>query len=92
MAASKAFAAVLVIAMLSAMASAQDFGAAPAPSPSMDKGAAYSLGMSGAAICSSLLLSALALLRQPAGAEGIGFMDHGVVVMKYSSHEQLRCR
>ncbi|EOX96706.1 Malonyl CoA:flavonoid malonyltransferase 5, putative [Theobroma cacao] len=64
MAASKAFAAVLVIAMLSAMASAQDFGAAPAPSPSMDKGAAYSLGMSGAAICSSLLLSALALLRQ----------------------------
>ncbi|XWS35498.1 hypothetical protein CRYUN_Cryun20dG0002500 [Craigia yunnanensis] len=64
-AASKAFAVVLVIGMLSAIVSAQDFGAASAPAPSMDKGAAYSLGngMSGAVICSSLLLSVIALLR-----------------------------
>ncbi|XWS45707.1 hypothetical protein CRYUN_Cryun14cG0002700 [Craigia yunnanensis] len=65
MATSKAFAAVLVIAMLSAIVSAQDFGGTPAPAPSMDKGTAYTLGngMSGAVIWSSLLLSVLALLR-----------------------------
>ncbi|XVF22970.1 hypothetical protein REPUB_Repub12eG0216900 [Reevesia pubescens] len=62
-AASKAFAAVLLIAMLAAIVSAQDLGATPAPTPSMDKGAACSLGMNGAVICSTLLLSVLALVR-----------------------------
>ncbi|KAF2293606.1 hypothetical protein GH714_003235 [Hevea brasiliensis] len=54
----------LVAVFAAASVSAQDLGdLSPAPSPAMDKGAAYSLGMSGAVICSSLFLSMLALLK-----------------------------
>ncbi|KAJ4828007.1 hypothetical protein Tsubulata_006197 [Turnera subulata] len=62
----RSLAVVLLVAIFAAAAaaSAQDLGGfAPAPAPSMDKGAAYSFGISGAVICSSLLLSALALLK-----------------------------
>ena len=62
----KLFAAVLVTVMFASVAvSAQDFGElAPAPAPVVGKGvASYSLGTSGALICSSLFLSLLALLR-----------------------------
>ncbi|OAY40048.1 hypothetical protein MANES_10G145100v8 [Manihot esculenta] len=57
----KSLALVLLVAVLAAAgaASAQDL--APAPSP--DQGAAYSLGMSGAVICSSLFFSMLALFK-----------------------------
>ncbi|KAJ9158560.1 hypothetical protein P3X46_024130 [Hevea brasiliensis] len=52
---------VFLVAVLAAAgaASAQDLAPAPAP----DQGAAFSLGMSGAVICSSLFLSMLALLK-----------------------------
>ncbi|KAF2293587.1 hypothetical protein GH714_003105 [Hevea brasiliensis] len=54
----------LVAVFAAASVSAQDLGdLAPAPAPAMDKGAAYSLGMSGAVICSSLFLSMLAFLK-----------------------------
>lgn len=68
MAASKSFAAAVVMIammMLSAInfVSAQEV-AAPAPAPSMDKGAAaLSFVNNGALICSSLLLSLLAVFR-----------------------------
>ncbi|KAJ4711645.1 Meiosis arrest female protein [Melia azedarach] len=61
----KGFSLMFAMAVFSAIvlsASAQDF-AAPAPSPAQDTGAAYSAGVSGAVICSSLLLSALAFLK-----------------------------
>jgi hypothetical protein len=63
-AAMKLFAAAVVMAMLASVAvSAQDLGEL-APAPGKDKGAAsFSLGMSGALICSSLFLSMLSLLR-----------------------------
>ncbi|EEF49157.1 conserved hypothetical protein [Ricinus communis] len=67
MASNQSVAVVFLLAALAAVAatvSAQDLGnLAPAPAPSMDKGAAYSLGMSGAVICSSLFLSMVALLK-----------------------------
>lgn len=57
---------VLVMAVVCAVVlsgvSAQE-GAAQSPSPSVEKGAAYSLGASGAVICSSLLLSVLAFFK-----------------------------
>ncbi|OAY40046.1 hypothetical protein MANES_10G144900v8 [Manihot esculenta] len=53
--------AILVVAMLFASVDAQEF--APAPAPAMDKGAAYSVGISGAMICSSLLLCLVAFLK-----------------------------
>ncbi|KAF5736428.1 hypothetical protein HS088_TW14G00570 [Tripterygium wilfordii] len=52
-----------LVSIFAAAVSAQDFDMAPAPAPSQDKGAGYSLGMSGAVICSSLVLSLLALLK-----------------------------
>ncbi|GFY92251.1 hypothetical protein Acr_08g0006470 [Actinidia rufa] len=54
---------VAVIAIFSVTASAQDFESAPAPPPSMDTGSAYSLPISGAIVCSSVVLSFLALLK-----------------------------
>ncbi|CAN1342648.1 hypothetical protein LINPERPRIM_LOCUS39529 [Linum perenne] len=54
------FAVLLMVAVYFTAVSAQ----APAPSPVPDKGAAgYAMGASGAVICSSLLLSIAALLR-----------------------------
>ncbi|EEF49156.1 conserved hypothetical protein [Ricinus communis] len=47
---------LLVVAMYFASVEAQEFGMAPAPSPTMDKGAAYSFGISRAMICSSFAL------------------------------------
>ncbi|KAJ4828008.1 hypothetical protein Tsubulata_006198 [Turnera subulata] len=59
----KAVAIVLIVAMYASGVRGQDFEMAPAPAPTMDKGAAaYSFGMSGPMICSSLMLSLLALL------------------------------
>ena len=58
-----AMAIVFVVAMYSATVTAQDFEMAPAPAPTMDKGAACSLGMSGAVFCSTLLFSLLALSK-----------------------------
>ncbi|EEF49153.1 conserved hypothetical protein [Ricinus communis] len=55
---------LLVVAMYFSSVEAQEFGMAPAPSPTMDKGAAaYSFGISGAMIFSSLVLSILAFLK-----------------------------
>ncbi|OAY44785.1 hypothetical protein MANES_07G005200v8 [Manihot esculenta] len=62
----KSLALVFLVAVFAAVASvsAQDLGdLAPAPAPAMDKGAAYSLGMSAAVICSSLFFSMLALFK-----------------------------
>ncbi|EEF35626.1 conserved hypothetical protein [Ricinus communis] len=54
----------LVVAMYFASVEAQELGMAPAPSPTMDKGAAaYSFGISGAMICTSLVFSLLAFLK-----------------------------
>ncbi|KDP43460.1 hypothetical protein JCGZ_16747 [Jatropha curcas] len=53
----------LVVAMYFASINAQESGGAPAPAPSMDKGAAFSMGISGAMICSSLLFSLLSFLK-----------------------------
>uniref|UniRef100_M1A9D7 Uncharacterized protein n=1 Tax=Solanum tuberosum TaxID=4113 RepID=M1A9D7_SOLTU len=50
-----------IVAILSAVASAQEPTLAPAPSP--DQGGAFSLPISGAIICSSLIFSVAALLR-----------------------------
>lgn len=50
-----------IVAILSAVASAQEPTLAPAPSP--DQGAAFSLPISSAIICSSLIFSVAALLR-----------------------------
>ncbi|PHU30281.1 hypothetical protein BC332_02374 [Capsicum chinense] len=50
-----------VMAILSMVASAQEATLAPAPSP--DQGGAFSLTASAAIICSSLILSVAALLR-----------------------------
>ncbi|CAK7330815.1 unnamed protein product [Dovyalis caffra] len=44
----KAMAIFFVVAMYFATVTAQDFEMAPAPAPTMDKGAAYSLRISGA--------------------------------------------
>ena len=52
--------AATVVVVLAAAVSAQEFGMAPAPSsmpPSLEKGAAFSLPVSGAVIVSSLLVS-----------------------------------
>ncbi|KAJ0038793.1 hypothetical protein Pint_24027 [Pistacia integerrima] len=53
----------VVCAVVLSGVSAQDV-ASPAPTPSVQQGAAYSFGASGAVICSSLLLSVLAFLKQ----------------------------
>lgn len=50
-----------IAAILSAIASAQEVASAPAPSP--DQGGAFSLPVSGAIVCSSLILSVAALFR-----------------------------
>ncbi|KAJ6750894.1 hypothetical protein OIU85_001432 [Salix viminalis] len=57
----RAMAIFFVVAMYAATVTAQDLAMAPAPA--MDRGAACSLGRSGAVLCSTLLLSLLALLR-----------------------------
>ncbi|KAB5520505.1 hypothetical protein DKX38_024824 [Salix brachista] len=57
----RAMAIFFVVAMYTATVTAQDLAMAPAPA--MDRGAASSLGRSGAVFCSTLLLSLLALLR-----------------------------
>ncbi|EEF35627.1 conserved hypothetical protein [Ricinus communis] len=54
---------LLVVAMYFASVEAQEFGMAPSPVPTMDKGAAYSSGISSAMICSSLILSMLAFFK-----------------------------
>ncbi|EEF49154.1 conserved hypothetical protein [Ricinus communis] len=54
---------LLVVAIYFANVEAQEFGMAPAPSPSIDEAAAYSSGISRAMICSSFVLSLLAFLR-----------------------------
>jgi len=62
--------AVAMMVALAAMVSAQDFGMAPASSPaeamspSMEKGAAFSLPVSAAVIVSSLIVSFAAALNQ----------------------------
>ncbi|KAJ4845577.1 hypothetical protein Tsubulata_019470 [Turnera subulata] len=59
----KAVAIVLFVAMYALGVRGQDFEMVPAPAPTTDKGAAaYSFRMSGPMICSSLMLSLLALL------------------------------
>ncbi|CAN1342645.1 hypothetical protein LINPERPRIM_LOCUS39527 [Linum perenne] len=50
-----------VVAIFAAAVSAQEL--APAPAPSVDQGAGYTMGASGAMICSSLFLSLVAMLR-----------------------------
>ncbi|KAK4375730.1 hypothetical protein RND71_006407 [Anisodus tanguticus] len=58
---SKAFLVALIVVVFSVAASAQEIGMAPAPAP--DAGAAFSLAQSGALVATSLLVSAVALLR-----------------------------
>lgn len=53
---------MVMIAVLSASVSAQDFGMAPAPSPFMES-AGFSLQISAALICSSLIFSMLAVFN-----------------------------
>ncbi|XXG46191.1 hypothetical protein AAC387_Pa02g1104 [Persea americana] len=53
---------VLIAAVLFSVASAQD--SAAAPSPGMDAGSGFSLPVSGALLCSSLLFSILAIVRK----------------------------
>ena len=55
------FAVVAIFSTYASTVSAQDF--APAPSPSIEKGAAYSNAVSGAMIFGSLFLSMLAMLK-----------------------------
>lgn len=57
----KAFLVALIVVVFSATASAQEIASAPAPAP--DAGAGFSLAQSGALVASSLLVSAVALLR-----------------------------
>ncbi|CAN1342644.1 hypothetical protein LINPERPRIM_LOCUS39527 [Linum perenne] len=52
-----------VVAIFAAAVSAQELAPAPAPSPVPDQGAGYTMGASGAMICSSLFLSLVAMLR-----------------------------
>ncbi|KAI8009269.1 hypothetical protein LOK49_LG06G00846 [Camellia lanceoleosa] len=59
----KALAVFFVVALFSAIASAQDSGMAPASSPGMDAGSAFSLPISAAVVCSSLALSLVALIK-----------------------------
>ncbi|OAY44780.1 hypothetical protein MANES_07G004700v8 [Manihot esculenta] len=59
----KSLAVVFMVAVIAAAASVSAQDLAPAPAPAMDKGAAYSLGMPVAVICSSLLLSMLSLFK-----------------------------
>ncbi|KAJ4828009.1 hypothetical protein Tsubulata_006199 [Turnera subulata] len=59
----KAVAVLVVLAMYYASAVTAQSAEAPAPAPSMDKGAAYSLGMSGPIICFSMVLPLLAFLK-----------------------------
>ncbi|KAJ4706456.1 Proteoglycan 4 C-terminal part like [Melia azedarach] len=54
---------VLAAFAMAATVSAQSTQMAPAPSPSMDTGAAFSLPVSAAAVGSSLFVSLLALLK-----------------------------
>ncbi|CAN1184482.1 hypothetical protein LINPERHAP2_LOCUS37004 [Linum perenne] len=54
-----ALAVLLMVAVYFTAVSAQ----APAPSPVPEQGAGYTVGASGAMICSSLLLSLVAMLR-----------------------------
>ena len=55
------FAVVAIFSTYASTVSAQDF--APAPAPSIEKGAAYSNAVSGAMIFGSLFLSMLAMLK-----------------------------
>ncbi|KAH0721247.1 hypothetical protein KY290_006165 [Solanum tuberosum] len=58
----KSFLVALIVVVFSATTSAaQEIGLAPAPTP--DAGAGFSLAQSGALVASSLLVSAVALLR-----------------------------
>ncbi|WCJ18955.1 hypothetical protein M5689_001268 [Euphorbia peplus] len=64
--ATSSFKNMAVILLVAALASASAVSAqemAPSPAPSMDKGAAYSFGMSSAVICSSIFLSMLAIFK-----------------------------
>ncbi|KAJ7949150.1 putative Transmembrane protein [Quillaja saponaria] len=60
----KALAVVLVVAIFSAVASAQDFNLSPSPAPAPDAGAAGSVPTSMAVIGASFFLSMLAVLKQ----------------------------
>ncbi|THG02718.1 hypothetical protein TEA_003077 [Camellia sinensis var. sinensis] len=62
----KALAVFFVVALFSATASAQDSGMAPASSPGMDAGSAFSLPISAAVVCSSLAFRGVAA-AVPAG-------------------------
>ncbi|KAF5736429.1 hypothetical protein HS088_TW14G00571 [Tripterygium wilfordii] len=55
--------AMIILVFAVATVSAQDSAMAPAPAPSMDKGAAFLLGISGSAVFSSLLLGIFGILR-----------------------------
>ncbi|KAK4377930.1 hypothetical protein RND71_004226 [Anisodus tanguticus] len=57
----KAFLVAMIVAVLFATTSAQELASAPAPAP--DAGAAFGLAQSGAMVATSLLVSAVALLR-----------------------------
>nr|DAD42327.1 TPA_asm: hypothetical protein HUJ06_000557 [Nelumbo nucifera] len=62
----KAAVLVFLVAVLYAVAavSAQDMELAPSPAPSMETGSSFGLSISGTILCSSLLVSLLALLKQ----------------------------
>ncbi|THG02729.1 hypothetical protein TEA_003088 [Camellia sinensis var. sinensis] len=51
----KALAVFFIVALFSATASAQDFGMAPTPAPSVDAGSAFSLPILAAVVCLSLV-------------------------------------
>ncbi|WCJ18956.1 hypothetical protein M5689_001269 [Euphorbia peplus] len=59
----KKMAVVLLVAALASASAVSAQEMAPSPAPSMDKGAAYSFGMSSAVICSSLFFSMFAIFK-----------------------------
>ncbi|KAL7204358.1 hypothetical protein ACSBR2_017435 [Camellia fascicularis] len=59
----KALTVFFIVALFSATASAQDFGMAPTPAPGVDAGSAFSLPIPAAVVCSSLVLSLVALMK-----------------------------
>ncbi|KAL7234243.1 hypothetical protein ACSBR1_017775 [Camellia fascicularis] len=59
----KALAVFFIVALFSATASTQDMGMAPASALGMDAGSAFSLPISAVAVCSSLALSLVVLIK-----------------------------
>ncbi|XP_028111004.1 dual specificity protein phosphatase 2-like [Camellia sinensis] len=92
----KALAVFFVVALFSATASAQDSGMAPASSPGMDAGSAFSLPISAAVVCSRGVAAAVpagcgvaAVVSADCGVAAVGIICDVDWVMPSSVGEQL---